>query len=219
VCFWVRGEGCLIKKLYSNQLTLVTSRRNKCSQNRKFYCLRPNSVTTVCSLIVHGTFARKSWKKCNITFAVCLCLPCRLLVAAWCCVFYCNLLTLHFYNRNCGNWGHLNVRSVCTPACFSNIGRFHPFIGHEGLQGEQSYSSTLFLTLALEGGEGSASLPGRTLPPGKTRYPLYRRLGGPQGQSGQVRKMSPPPAFDPWTVQPVGSRYTDYATQPTTSRT
>ena len=31
------------------------------------------------------------------------------------------------------------------------------------------------------------------LPPGKTRYPLYRRLGGPQGQSGRVRKISPLP--------------------------
>jgi hypothetical protein len=51
------------------------------------------------------------------------------------------------------------------------------------------------------------------LPPGKTRYPFYRRLGGPQGLSGQVRKISPPPGFDPRTVQPVGSRYTDYATQ------
>jgi len=30
--------------------------------------------------------------------------------------------------------------------------------------------------------------------PGKTRYPLYRRLGGPQGRSGQVRKISPPPS-------------------------
>jgi hypothetical protein len=38
----------------------------------------------------------------------------------------------------------------------------------------------------------SASGPGRFLPPGKTRYPLYRRLGGPQGRSGQVRKISPP---------------------------
>jgi hypothetical protein len=28
------------------------------------------------------------------------------------------------------------------------------------------------------------------LPQGKTRYPLYRRLGGPQGQSGRVRKIS-----------------------------
>ena len=28
-------------------------------------------------------------------------------------------------------------------------------------------------------------------PPGKTRYPLYRRLGGPQGRSGRVRGISP----------------------------
>ena len=41
-------------------------------------------------------------------------------------------------------------------------------------------------------GEGSASRLGRSFPPGKIRYPLYRRLGGPQGRSGQVRKISPP---------------------------
>ena len=49
------------------------------------------------------------------------------------------------------------------------------------------------------------------LPPGKTRYTLYRRLGGPQGLSGRVRNILPPPGFDPRTVQPVASRYTDCA--------
>jgi hypothetical protein len=39
------------------------------------------------------------------------------------------------------------------------------------------------------------------LPPGKTRYPLYGRLGGLQGRSGRVRKISPPPGFDPRTVR------------------
>jgi hypothetical protein len=63
--------------------------------------------------------------------------------------------------------------------------------------------------------EGSASRPGRSLPPGKTRYPLCRRLGGSQSRSGPVWKISPPPGFDPRTVQPVASRYTDYATRPT----
>ena len=52
-------------------------------------------------------------------------------------------------------------------------------------------------------------------PPGKTRYPLYRRLGGPQSRSGQVGKISSPPGFDSHYVQPVVSRYTDYATRPT----
>jgi len=49
-----------------------------------------------------------------------------------------------------------------------------------------------FLDHGTRAGEGSKSRPGRSLPPGKTRYPLYRRLGGPQGRSGQVRKISPP---------------------------
>jgi hypothetical protein len=66
-------------------------------------------------------------------------------------------------------------------------------------------------------GWGSASRPGRSLPPGKTRYPLYRRLDRSQGRSGQVRKISPPSGFDPRTVQPVASRYIDYATRPTGS--
>jgi len=49
----------------------------------------------------------------------------------------------------------------------------------------------------------SAPRHGRFVPPGKTRYPFYRRLGGSQGRSGQVRKISPPLGFDPRTVQPV----------------
>ena len=49
------------------------------------------------------------------------------------------------------------------------------------------------------------------LPPGKTRFPLCRRLRVPQGQSGRVRKISPSPGLDPRTVQPVTSRYTDWA--------
>ena len=71
------------------------------------------------------------------------------------------------------------------------------------------------MTTALEGGEGSASRFGRSLTPGKTRYPLYGRLGGPQGRSGQMQKISPPPGFDPRTFQSLASRYTDYATRPT----
>jgi hypothetical protein len=45
------------------------------------------------------------------------------------------------------------------------------------------------------------------LPPGKTRYPLYRSLGGTQGRSGRVRKISSPPRFYTRTLQPVMSRY------------
>ena len=64
------------------------------------------------------------------------------------------------------------------------------------------------MTAALEGGEWSAARPGRTLPPGRTLYPLYRWLGGPQGRSGGAENLASP-GFDPRTVQPVVTRYTD----------
>jgi len=59
-------------------------------------------------------------------------------------------------------------------------------------------------------GVGSQRQVPAALPPGMTRYPLYKRLGGPQGRSGRVRKISPPPEFDPRPVQPVASHYTDW---------
>ena len=70
------------------------------------------------------------------------------------------------------------------------------------------------MTAALEGGEWLAPRPGRTLPPGKTWYPFYRRLGGLQGRSGRVENLV---ATDirSQTFQRVVSRYTDWATGPT----
>ena len=64
--------------------------------------------------------------------------------------------------------------------------------------------------MALEGVRGQRHAPA-ALYPEKSRYPLYRRLSGPQGRSGQMWKISPPPGFDPRIAQPVASRYTDYA--------
>jgi hypothetical protein len=59
---------------------------------------------------------------------------------------------------------------------------------YAGAKGERKFSSYSFVTSALDGGEWSASRPGRallSLPPGKDpRYPLYRRLGGPESRSG-----------------------------------
>ena len=51
------------------------------------------------------------------------------------------------------------------------------------------------------------------LPPGKTCYPLYRRLGGSQGRSGQVRKISSPPGFDPRTVQVLFLKFRNKASR------
>ena len=56
-----------------------------------------------------------------------------------------------------------------------------PFTGPVWPRGWVEVKLSSSMTAALEGGEWSAARPGRTLPPGKTRYPFYRRLGGPNG--------------------------------------
>ena len=48
--------------------------------------------------------------------------------------------------------------------------------------------------------EWSAARSSRPLPPGKTRYPFYRRLGESQGRSGRAENLYPP-GFDPRTVR------------------
>ena len=77
------------------------------------------------------------------------------------------------------------------------------------------YSS---MTVALEGGEWSAARPSRTLPPGKTWYPFYRRLEGPQDRSGRAEYLVPT-GIRSRTVQPAVSRYTDWAIRPTRNST
>jgi hypothetical protein len=66
----------------------------------------------------------------------------------------------------------------------------------------------LSLTSTVYGVGGQPHAPA-ALPPGITPYLLHRRLRGPYGLSGRIRKISPPPGFDPRTVQHVVSRYTD----------
>ena len=71
------------------------------------------------------------------------------------------------------------------------------------------------MTTALEGGEGSASLPGRSLPPGKDPVPIVQKAGWAPGPVlTRAENFAPPPGFDPRTVQHVSGRYTDYATRP-----
>ena len=69
-----------------------------------------------------------------------------------------------------------------------------------------------FLTTALEGVRGQNHAQAALYP--RERRGTHCTLNGSQGRSGQVRKISPPPGFDPRTVQSVASRYTDYATRP-----
>jgi len=66
----------------------------------------------------------------------------------------------------------------------------------------------LFYDRNTRRGEWSAARPGRTLPPGKTRYLFYRRLGGPQGRFGRAENLVPT-EIRSRTVEPVVSRYND----------
>ena len=72
----------------------------------------------------------------------------------------------------------------------------------------------LFHDRGIRRGEWSAARLGRTLPPGKIQYPFYWRLDGPQGRSWRAENL-----VRTWipsrTLQPVISRYTDWATGPT----
>jgi len=68
------------------------------------------------------------------------------------------------------------------------------------------------MTAVLQGGEWSAARPGRTLLPGKTRYPFYRVQCGPQGRSGWAENLVPT-GIRSRTVQPVVSHYTNWATR------
>jgi hypothetical protein len=64
------------------------------------------------------------------------------------------------------------------------------------------------MTAALEGGEWSAAHPGRTLPPGKDAVPIVQEAEWASGPVWTAENLVPP-GFDPRTVQPVVSRYTD----------
>jgi hypothetical protein len=64
------------------------------------------------------------------------------------------------------------VQNVCMVINLYNYANFikrlsDPATCHGGAWGERRYSSYSFLTSALDGGEWSASCPGRALPPGK----------------------------------------------------
>ena len=88
-------------------------------------------------------------------------------------------------------------------------GKGHPITGHEGPEGEQMYSSTLPSTSALDGGGGSAPRPGR-FNTRKDPVPIVQEVGwAPRAGLDGCGKSRPSPGFDPRTVHPVASSYTD----------
>ena len=117
-------------------------------------------------------------------------------------MFWCYSYTII---RECINWCVLKLKGK---------GTVHPCTGTEALYrpygpwGVEVYLYS-FLTTALEGGEGSRHAPVAPYPQERTGT----HCSGPQGRSGQVWKISPPPGFDPRTVQHAASCYTKYDTR------
>jgi hypothetical protein len=107
-----------------------------------------------------------------------------------------------------GNVAHINVK-VKLSLCFNYAPR------HEGVLGKWMYSSTHSLASAIDGGEWSASRPGRFTP--RERDPGTHWIGGWVGPRAGLdavvkRKIrSPRRESNPRTpiVQPVAQRYTD----------
>jgi hypothetical protein len=135
---------------------------------------------------------------CSVYFCVVLCIFCvvlcifMLFYVFLCCSMYCCFVTYP-------------VLFVCV--CVLN----DCYWMATQLQLNISYhSSTLSSTSALDVGWLSVPRPG-SYNPGKTRDPLYKRQGVPQGRSGPARKISPPPGYDPRTAQPVANCYTNWA--------
>ena len=139
-------------------------------------------------------------------------------------------LPYHFNRHFDSTYRHLNLHMLLTLLHCTLVNEFrgkgkgkgkrHPCTGTEALY--RPYGpygcrdiALLFLDHGTRRGWGFSVTPRPLFTLRKTLYSLYRRLDGPQGRSGQVRKFSPPLGFDPRTVQPVASRYTDSATRHT----
>jgi hypothetical protein len=104
-----------------------------------------------------------------------------------------NLLMVTSCNK-CWKWITYAWTSICSfclvgeDTYYFSIGKGKgiPLHAMKAPGGERRYSSYSFSTLAQDGGEWSASHPGRALPLGKDPwYPLDRRLGRPQNWSGR----------------------------------
>ena len=87
------------------------------------------------------------------------------------------MLYYYYYSNNNNNYYYYYYYYTADVALVKK-GKFHPITCREGPEGITKYSSTLSLTLALDWVGGQSHAPA-TLHLGKTRYPFYRRLGGP----------------------------------------
>jgi hypothetical protein len=98
---------------------------------------------------------------------------------------------------------------LATKYCKVKKGKGHPIQATKGLEGGRGIA-LLFHDLGARRGWVVSTKPRPLYPRKKTRYPMYRRLAGwAPGPVWTCAKNLAPQGFDPRTVQPVVSRYTD----------
>jgi len=102
----------------------------------------------------------------------------------------------------------------CLPELTFLLGRFPPFLyATKALRVSKGIALIFLGPRHSRWGWGVCRTPRPPLPPGNIRYPLYRKLGGPQGRSGRAENLVPN-GIRSRTIQPAVSRYTDWATRP-----
>ena len=104
--------------------------------------------------------------------------------------------------------------------CYAK-GKVHPCTGTEVLYRPTVHRRNRGIALLLldhgtRRGCGVSVTPRPLFAPGKNPVPFVQEAGWAPGLVWTgAEDLAPPPGFDPRTVQPVASRYTDYATRPT----
>lgn len=79
-----------------------------------------------------------------------------------------------------------------TSSCTYDVrGKLYPIAGHDGPEETKSYSSTLYLTLAVEGGRWSKLCPDRYIPEKRPGIHSTLRWVGPIGGMNECGKPNP----------------------------
>jgi hypothetical protein len=112
----------------------------------------------------------------------------------------------------------LGEKPVPVPLCSPQISHGLDLGSNPGLRGDRPATKRLshdtalhsLLPSALDGSVWSTICPGRFIPKKQRRYPLNRRLGGPQSRSGRFgenKNLLSLPEFESRTVQHIVGAY------------
>jgi hypothetical protein len=101
----------------------------------------------------------------------------------------CIYIYIYIYITHVAAIGWGRESRIGYPCCKKRLSS--PYNRPRSPRGGVEVSLYSFFNLGTRWGGWSTPRPGRFNPGKEIRYPLYRRLGGPQGRSGRVRKTLP----------------------------